>query len=262
LAISTTSAAPRRNPASIVAAELFGNGREPSLGERIRRALESRIVSGEWLPGQRIPSEHELMSEYGCSRMTMNKVLSGMAAIGLITRRRRAGSFVAMPQGERAMMQIQDFATEARRRGQAYRHEILSRKVEIFKAARSDSLSLRAGSKVVRVRCLHWMNEVASAYEDRIISLASAPGAEDEPFSQLAPGNWLLQNVPWTRAEHVIRARNAGKRLGAMLRLPATAACLVLERRTWLQEDFVTEVVLTYPGDRHWFIGHFSPTMA
>jgi GntR family transcriptional regulator, histidine utilization repressor len=32
------------------------------LGERIRCDLETRIVSGAWPPGHRIPSEHALMA--------------------------------------------------------------------------------------------------------------------------------------------------------------------------------------------------------
>lgn len=230
------------------------------LGERIRTELEHRIVSGEWPPGHRIPSEHDLMAEYSCSRMTMNKVLSGMAATGLITRRRRVGSFVAAPRGDRAILEIQDFATEAARLGHVYRHEVLSRRVEPLDKTQAASLGLRAGSKVAHVRCLHRMNGVPNAYEERIISLATVPAAEGEKFQHMPPGTWLLQNVPWTQAEHVIRARNASARLGRMLDLKPGAACLVLERRTWHQGALVTEVSITYPGDRHWFNGRFSPT--
>lgn len=230
------------------------------MGERIRTELETRIVSGEWPPGHRIPSEHDLMAEYSCSRMTMNKVLSGMAATGLITRRRRAGSFVAAPGGERAVMEIQDFAVEAKRLGHVYRHEILSRRVEQPNEARVAALGVPVGSKVLHIRCLHRMNDVPNAYEDRIVSLASVPAAQRESFQSTPPGTWLLKNVPWTQAEHLFRARNAGVRLAAMLQLKQGAACLVLERRTWHQRALVTEVTITYPGDRHWFIGRFSPT--
>jgi GntR family histidine utilization transcriptional repressor len=230
------------------------------IGERIRTELETRIVSGEWPPGHRIPSEHDLMVEYSCSRMTMNKILSGMAATGLITRRRRAGSFVAAPRSERAIMEIQDFAAEAKRLGHVYRHEVLSRRVEEPDATRAAAIGVPAGSKVVHIRCLHRMNDVPNAYEDRVISLASVPAAEGESFRGVPPGTWLLRNVPWTQAEHIFRARNAGVRLSTVLQLKEGAACLVLERRTWHQGALVTEVTLTYPGDRHWFIGRFSPT--
>jgi GntR family histidine utilization transcriptional repressor len=231
------------------------------MGERIRMELETHIVSGQWLPGHRIPSEHELMAQYSCSRMTMNKVLSGMAATGLIVRRRRAGSFVAAPQGERAMMEIQDFATEALRRGHAYRHDILGRRVEKASETQVRDIGLRRGSEIVRVRCVHYMSDVPSAYEERTISLATVPAAREERFRQIPPGDWLLRNVPWTQAEHVIRARSADRRLGEMLGLRPGVACLVLERRTWHQGALVTHVTITYPGERHWFVGRFSPTV-
>ncbi len=230
------------------------------LAERIRGDLETRIVSGAWPPGHRIPSEHALMAEYSCSRMTMHKVLSGMAAAGLIVRRRRIGSFVAAPRGDWSILEIQDFATEAARLGQVYRHEILGRKLSMLGAEEAEALGLRTGSRVVRLRCLHRMNGVPSTYEDRLISLASVPAAERTDFQRAPPGTWLLQNVPWTEAEHVIRARNASQRLGRLLQLKPNAACLVLERRTWHQGALVTEVTITYPGDRHWFNGRFSPT--
>ncbi|MCF5941665.1 GntR family transcriptional regulator, partial [Xanthomonas perforans] len=66
-----------------------------TLHQRIRQDLEQRIHSGDWPPGHRVPPEHELMAQYGCSRMTVNKVLGLLADAGMIERRRRTGSFVA-----------------------------------------------------------------------------------------------------------------------------------------------------------------------
>ena len=60
-----------------------------SLHELILGEVEGRILSGEWPPGYRIPFEHELTAQYGCSRMTVNKALSALVKKGLIERRRR-----------------------------------------------------------------------------------------------------------------------------------------------------------------------------
>ena len=46
----------------------------------IQRALEAAIFSGDWPPGARVPSEQELLKRYACSRMTVNKALSALAA--------------------------------------------------------------------------------------------------------------------------------------------------------------------------------------
>ena len=90
--------------------------REPgmSLSETIQGDIESRIRSGEWAPGDRIPSETEFVARYRCSRMTVNRVLSRLQERGLIIRRRKAGSFVAPPRNDSAMfLEIRDFERDA-----------------------------------------------------------------------------------------------------------------------------------------------------
>jgi len=229
------------------------------LYQRIRDDIEARIMSGEWPPGHRVPFEHELMAEYGCSRMTVNKVLSTLAANGLITRRRRAGSVVAVPSMERAVLEIQDFALEAARAGTVYRFRILHREVESLDVAAAQRIGLPVGTEMLSVTTLHLMDGVPGAYEQRLINLATVPEAGDERFASDPPGTWLLRRVPWTDAEHVVRAINADSYLAKRLQMEAGAACLVLERRTWQVGAFVTEARITYPGDRHHLVGRFSP---
>ena len=229
------------------------------LYQRIRDDIEARIMSGEWPPGHRVPFEHELMAEYGCSRMTVNKVLSTLAANGLIMRRRRAGSVVAVPSTERAVLEIQDFALEAARAGTVYRFRILHREVEPLDAAAAQRIGITAGTEMLSVATLHLMDGVPGAYEQRLISLATVPEAAGERFANDPPGTWLLRRVPWTDAEHIVRAINADGALAKRLQMEQGAACLVLERRTWQAGAFVTEARITYPGDRHHLVGRFSP---
>src|SRR5260370_1742458 len=70
----------------------------PTLYKQIRLDIERRILTGEWPPGHRIPFEHQLMTRYGCSRMTVSKALSELAQADLIERRRPAGTFLRRPK--------------------------------------------------------------------------------------------------------------------------------------------------------------------
>ena len=83
-----------------------------ALHTRIHSTIEGRILSGEWEPGRRVPSEAELMSEYGCARMTVSKALSALAGAGLIDRRKGAGSFVARPRARSLVLDVPDLAAE------------------------------------------------------------------------------------------------------------------------------------------------------
>lgn len=220
----------------------------PALSARIRAEVLAPILSGEWPPGHRIPFEHELAARYGCSRMTVNKALSSLAEAGLIERRRRAGSFVAPPRGERAMLAVDDLAAEAARRGERYGHELLFRGREPARAETGAAL---------RLRCLHRIGGAPVAHEDRLIMLDAAPGAATADFGAVPPGTWLLRGVPWTEAEHALSAHPAGAAMARLLQVPAGTACLVLERRTWNGEAAVTEARITHAGGRYRFVGRF-----
>ena len=230
-----------------------------SLTGRIHRDIQQRIVGGDWPAGMRIPFETELAAQYQCSRMTVNKALSALAQEGLITRRRKAGSFVAAPQVEQAVMQIQDFAMEAARLGLPYRHEITARSLERLDAAAARVSGLPRGARVLRVACRHSIGAQPVAVEDRLIVLATVPEAADALFEDSPPGTWLLQRVPWTQAEHMIRARCADAGLAGLLGIALGEACLVLQRRTWHLGAPVTIVDITYAGERQHLVGRFSP---
>ena len=218
-----------------------------NLSERIRSELEAHILSGEWKPGHPIPAEHALMATYGCARMTVNKALAGMAAAGLVTRRRRAGTVVAAPVADRAVLEIADLAAESEKLGLPYAHTILARGV----------VPTEEGGAMLAVTTLHRRGGEPLALEERRISLASVPQASAEPFTEVPPGTWLLRHVAWTEAEHVIGARIADAALARHLGIGRGAACLTLDRRTWRGRDLITAVRLTYPAERHSFTGRF-----
>lgn len=230
-----------------------------SLNQKIRNDIEQHILSGEWPPGFRLPFEHEMMAQYGCSRMTVSKALSALSAQGLITRRRRAGSVVAAPSADRAVLQIIDFAADARRSGKVYRHDILERRIEPADAATARRTGLKLGTRLLWVATRHVVDGVVEAYEERIVNLAAVPQAKKESFADMPVGTWLLQRVPWSEAEHVIGAINADARLARRLGIERNAACLMLERRTWQSNAFLTEARIYYPGTGHRLVGRFSP---
>lgn len=63
--------------------------------QQLEGILRARIASGEWVPGQRIPSENDLYRMYGLSRMTVRGVLNKMTGDGWLTRVPGKGTYVA-----------------------------------------------------------------------------------------------------------------------------------------------------------------------
>lgn len=233
-----------------------------SLHQRILADIEQRIVSGAWPPGHRIPSEHELTEHYGCSRMTVNKVLTQLARAGMIERRRKAGSFVTQSQSGSAILEIQEIKAEVEALGLPYRFEMRERLRRRSQRADRDRLDLQAPGPVLLLDCLHFADSRPFCIEDRIINLQAVPAAAEQPFEEQPPGAWLFSHVPWTSAEHRIRADGADAAIAAALKLRRGTPCLVIERRTWISALPVTHVRLTYPAQGRELVARFSPSQA
>ncbi|BBE71933.1 histidine utilization repressor [Oharaeibacter diazotrophicus] len=242
--------------------ETAGDERDASLHQTILADIEGRIISGAWPPGHRIPFEVDLAAAYGCSRMTVNKVLTQLAKSGLIERRKRSGSFVRTPTSQAAVMEIRDIAAEVAALGLAYGYRLVRRGRRKATAADRARLELPAGGTVLHLVCLHSAGPEPFCLEERIVNLAAVPEAEAEDFSAEAPGVWLLRQVPWSSAEHVVRAVEADGETAELLAIRPGRACLVVERRTALAGAFVTHVTLTYPGHRHALQARFTPAQA
>ena len=67
---------------------------EISKHARIRQTLTDAIASGQYEPGQRLPSESELVKTFGASRPTVNRALRDLQLTGVIERRAGSGSYV------------------------------------------------------------------------------------------------------------------------------------------------------------------------
>lgn len=229
---------------------------EAPLHERIRRAIEARIMSGEWKPGHRIPYEHELEAEYGCSRMTVSKALGALVQAGLLERRKRAGTFVAAPRFHRAALEIPDIRDEVASQGRTYGLELIERSARRASAADRALLGETSG-RLLAIDCRHLADGRPYAIERRLISLAAVPSAIDADFAGDPPGSWLLDHVPWTEAEHRITAINADAATARLLAVDAGQACICLERWTWRGAERITYARQVYPGDSYGLIAHF-----
>ncbi|MCW6510146.1 histidine utilization repressor [Lichenifustis flavocetrariae] len=231
-----------------------------SLHQRILSDVKDKILSGEWPPGHRIPFEHELASTYACSRMTVNKVLTQLVGTGLIERRRKAGSFVMRPQSQSAVLKIQDIGREVTALGLAYRFDLSARQERAATERDIGRIDLGPGAPLLDLTCCHFAGSQPFCIEERLISLNAVPEAVDADFALSPPGTWLMQRVPWTNAEHTIRAAAAGKAVAAMLAITERSPCLIIERKTWSAGQPITFVRLTYPSEAHQLVARFEPS--
>ncbi len=231
-----------------------------SLHEQIRSDFESQILTGKLSPGDRLPTEKDLMAQFDCSRMTVNKALSSLVAAGLIERKKKAGTFVTRPRVHSMILDIPDLPTELAERGQQHRYELVGS--TLGKSGEMPGTEDWGGPSSDELLCLdgvHFADEKPFAFEHRLVCTASVPDIENIDFKTQSPGSWLLQNVPWTEAETRISACGLNPEYAQRLNVPSGTPCLNVERRTWRAKDAVTFVRQTFLSDFYELIARFGP---
>ena len=76
------------------------------LYQQIRGLITRSLESGEWGPGDVIPSESELATRFGVSQGTVRKAIDEMAAENLLVRRQGKGTFVATHNDPRSFFRF------------------------------------------------------------------------------------------------------------------------------------------------------------
>lgn len=63
--------------------------------QQVDQFLRGRIARGEWVAGQRIPSDAEICERLGVSRATLSTAMTNLANEGILVRKQRSGTYVA-----------------------------------------------------------------------------------------------------------------------------------------------------------------------
>jgi len=216
----------------------------------IQAVLLERITQGIWAPGARIPDESDLAAEFGCTRPTISRALRELVETGLIERRRRAGSRVARRAARDVVLRIPLVRAEVTARGGSYSYLLVSRELATAPGEVRAAFGVDSDKKALHVMALHFENSTPYQLEDRWINLAVVPQAGEEDFAKISPNEWLVNTIPYTRAEHILRAGAAGKSEAAHLAIEPATPVFIIERTTWLRDQGVTRVRMSHPADR------------
>ena len=233
--------------------------RPATLHARIRAEVEARILTGEWKPGDRLPTETELMARYDCSRMTVNKAMASLAATGLISRNRRAGTVVARPRMHAGVLTIPDIRADIEARGASYAYHPILDELRAPCCVHLGAEGHHLGQSRF-VRSVHLADDSPVLIEDRHIFLDAVPEAATADFASGPPGPWLLGHVPWTQAEHRIAAVAADALTARNLEISVGVPCLLVERRTWRGDETLTIAKQVFRGDAFDLTARFGPT--
>lgn len=217
--------------------------------EEIRAEVMARIRSRAWAPGALIPGEEALALEFGVARATVNRALSELARTGVLERRRKAGTRVAMMPVRKATLDIPVIRAEVEARGETYGLRLL--RLEITRPPLSVSVRLAMDSvQMVHLRTLHLASGRPFVVEDRWLNRKVLPDPMPD-FAEISANEWLVAHVSFTTGDIAFSAEAASGAEAEALAVPEGTAVFVTERCTWSPDAPITWVRLVHaPGYR------------
>lgn len=80
----------------------FKSLKKPLLSREVQLAIKQSILDERFKPGEKLPSERELVEQFQVSRVTVREALRNLQSIGMIAIRRgvKAGAYVAEPNAD------------------------------------------------------------------------------------------------------------------------------------------------------------------
>lgn len=220
--------------------------------QSVEAEVMSRLRSRYWKPGDLLPNEAELATEFGCARSTVNRALQTIADEGLIERKRKGGTRVVVHPARRAIFSVPVIKQEIESRGHAYSYSFISQKRRLAPKSIQRFMGITENVRMLHVKALHLADERAYVLEDRWIDTSIVPEALNADFHNMSPNQWLVENIPFNGGDLALSASVATVDEVEVFKLDRPDALFTAERRTRNAENIsITAVRLVYaPGYR------------
>jgi len=211
------------------------------LYQQIKGLILQALESGEWRPGQVIPSEQELAARFNVSQGTVRKAIDEMAAENILVRRQGRGTYVASHTDPRQMFRFLRLLPES---GELLTHP-KSIPVDCWRAKAGQEaariLSIEQGAPIIIVR--------------RVLQFGHKPIVADEIYlpEELYQGLNMEMLQAWSsslyslfetrfglrmiRAQERIRAVAADRAAAELLQVKEGMPLLSVERVTYTYGD-------------------------
>jgi GntR family histidine utilization transcriptional repressor len=222
------------------------------LYEKVKDFVLDNIGNGNWPQNEKVPSEHELTSSLGVSRMTVHRALRELTAEGHLSRIQGVGTFVSPPKAQSTLIEISNIISEMKARGSHHRAEVITlERIKRPDQSLLDAFEFKKVQPVDHSLIVHYENDVPVQLEERYVNPELVKDYLDQDFTSAATYDYLQHSTPLTEVEHLISAIPANDKHARLLHIRERDSCLVLNRKTWTGQTVATVNTFTYVGSRY-----------
>ena len=226
---------------------------------QVKNHILTNIDSGKWTPSARVPSENEIVREFGVSRMTANRALRELQDEGVLVRIAGVGSFVANRQAHTHPLEIHNIADEIRARGHVHRAELIALERVRAVGTLAQDFGVAPKTELFYSAIVHFESDLPILLEDRHVLPKIGPDYLKVDFQKMTAYDYLMEVAPLQEAEHLLRAVMPDERTRKLLTMKRREPCLLMIRRTWTAGVIASVARLHYPGSRYEMSGRVHP---
>jgi len=215
------------------------------LYQQIKALITKSLQSGEWKPGELIPSEVELANRFKVSQGTVRKAIDELAAENLVMRKQGKGTFVATHHEERAQFRFLRLMPD-----EGLPHPGVSQFIEV-KRMRAPAdvarlLDLKSGDAVIFVKRVQHFDSAPTIVEEIWLPGMTFKGLTAERLEEYkGPMYGLFESEFGTRmirATEKIRAVCAAESDATLLKIAPNTPLLASERVSFTYGDKPVEL--------------------
>ncbi|MGH9685128.1 MAG: GntR family transcriptional regulator [Candidatus Acidiferrales bacterium] len=215
------------------------------LYHQIQERLLDQVRSGALKSGELVPSEQEIATRLGVSRMTARQALKSLCELGVAYSQRGRGTFVTPAKREKNFRQVLSFSEEMQVRGSRPGSKVLSFEVTPAGVECAKALRLTAAEKVIRLRRIRLANSMAMGIECSRIPLRLCPDLLDtfDPRTSLYETLSDRYGIQIDVTDEVVEAGLAGAEESRLLRIPKGSPAFLFTRTSYVRSGKAVEYV-------------------
>jgi GntR family transcriptional regulator len=210
------------------------------LYDQIKVLLTQRLISGEWRPGDMIPSEIDLAGRYKVSQGTVRKAIDSLAGENILIRRQGKGTFVATHNEDGIKLRFLRL-TAANGQKEALQNELISCIKSKADNQIAKILEIKAGAALIEIKRLLTFSGRPLIYDHVIIPAAPFKGLNGTRVEDNQGSLYSMYETEYgirmIRAEERLTAVAANKDVAEALGLKQGAPLLSIERVSYTYGD-------------------------
>jgi GntR family transcriptional regulator len=219
---------------------------------QVEDVLANRMSCGALPVGTQLPSEEELIREFGVSRTTIRTTIQNLVRQGLVEIRRGRGTFVASPRIVQDLTELTGFVEDMRVLGRTPTARVLSREVVAADQPVADKLAVAAGTSVVRIRRVRFCDGAPLSFDETYLPADLGRKVIDEELAN-EPVFTLLEEryaTPLLEADYELEAAAAQPAVAMALEVPVGSPIFLIERTSYTHDHRPVDYEkLHYRGD-------------